>query len=72
VQLLEPVLAGVRFPLGSLAISVGLANLGDGQGSTAAASDEFMLGESLFAAADEALYAAKQQGRNRVGIMTMS
>jgi diguanylate cyclase (GGDEF)-like protein len=72
VQLLEPVLAGVRFPVGSLAISVGLASLGDRQGSTAAASDEFQLGESLFAAADEALYAAKQQGRNRVGIMTMN
>jgi len=67
VQALAPVLAGVSFPAGTLSISVGIACLHDRYAwvFTSSASDA-SIGEALFAAADKALYAAKNLGRNRV------
>jgi diguanylate cyclase (GGDEF)-like protein len=61
-----PVLAGVRFPAGSLSISVGVALRSGGRIGGAPSEDE--TGETLFRAADTALYRAKAQGRNHVSV----
>ena len=56
-----PVLAGRRFPAGTLTISVGIADyLAD------LPRDPALVGEELFLAADHALYQAKRDGRNRL------
>ena len=68
VHAVAPTLAGIRFPAGSLSISVGVASrkfLRDGR---RAPSGEDEAGEALFRAADSALYAAKQSGRNYVSV----
>lgn len=54
-------LAGRKFPAGALTVSIGIA-LCIPEG----ARDQERVGEELFRAADEALYAAKQEGRNLV------
>ena len=61
-----PVLAGVRFPAGSLSISVGVALRSGGRIDGAPSEDE--TAETLFRAADAALYRAKAQGRNHVSV----
>jgi diguanylate cyclase (GGDEF)-like protein len=57
----SPVLAGRRFPPGTLTISVGIASH-----LPEAGRDPELVGEELFRAADHALYQAKRDGRNQV------
>lgn len=68
VHAAAPVLGGVRFPSGTLSISVGLAcrtrfdeSERDGE-----------MAESLFRTADQALYVAKTSGRNQIHTVAVS
>jgi diguanylate cyclase (GGDEF)-like protein len=56
-----PVLAGRRFPSGTLTISVGIADY-----LPEVSREPELIGEELFRAADHALYQAKRDGRNRL------
>jgi diguanylate cyclase (GGDEF)-like protein len=68
VNAAAPVLAGVAHPRGRLSISVGIAvRTFDASLSSAIESIDHV-GERLFHAADAALYAAKNGGRNRISV----
>jgi diguanylate cyclase (GGDEF)-like protein len=73
VKALAPHLARQAFPSGTLSVSVGVACLSFAPDqrvpSSGLADDE--TGESLFRAADRSLYVAKEQGRNRVSVVTL-
>ena len=69
VHAAAPVLGGVGFPVGTLSISVGVACCERFDGPDA--EDAAAAGEALFCAADAALYAAKQAGRNDVAVAGM-
>ena len=61
-----PVLAGVPFPPGTLSISVGLACRTRFDEPSRASEMHAEMAESLFHAADQALYVAKTAGRNQI------
>lgn len=67
VHTTAPRLAGTPFPAGTLSVSIGVAcrSIGDTDASDSEPGD-VRIGESLFRAADEALYQAKAAGRNQV------
>ena len=74
VKALAPELAGVAFPAGTLSVSVGVACLlfaiDDAVPSSEAA--DAATSEALFRAADRSLYSAKEHGRDRVSLVTLS
>jgi diguanylate cyclase (GGDEF)-like protein len=61
-----PVLAGKAFPVATLSISVGVAHRSWKSGDTVELETDTEAGETLFRAADKALYAAKSLGRNQL------
>jgi diguanylate cyclase (GGDEF)-like protein len=66
VHAAAPALAGVAFPPGTLSISMGLACRGRFDGQSRAPELHTEMAESLFHAADQALYVAKTAGRNQI------
>lgn len=67
-----PVLADVPFPSGTLSISVGLACRARFDDASPGPNADAEIVESLFHAADEALYVAKAAGRNQIHAVLVS
>jgi diguanylate cyclase (GGDEF)-like protein len=67
----SPVLAGVPFPPGTLSISVGLACRTRFDEPSQRSDAHAEMAESLFHAADQALYVAKTAGRNQIRTVAM-
>jgi diguanylate cyclase (GGDEF)-like protein len=74
VKALAPDLAGESFPAGTLSVSVGVACLffTDEDGVPSPEPSDIATSEALFRAADRSLYSAKEQGRDRVSVATLS
>ena len=68
----SPVLAGVPFPSGTLSISIGLACRTRFDESPYGPGFHTDMAESLFHAADQALYVAKTSGRNQIHTVLVS
>jgi len=68
VNAAAPVLAGRLFPIGTLSISVGVACRVFDRDAGPTDVGDAESGEALFRAADAALYAAKESGRNHVSV----
>ena len=67
-----PTLAGVPFPERTLSVSIGVAGLTHAGSAASNGTDPSeALSETLFHAADEALYAAKASGRNQVSVSAL-
>ncbi len=71
VHATAPVLAGVPFPRGTLSISVGLASRTRFDEPARGSDAPAQMAESLFHAADQALYVAKTAGRNQIHTVAM-
>ena len=67
VHATAPRLAGVLFTAGTLSVSIGVSSCAAFDNRAGDASMDARIGESLFRAADAALYQAKAGGRNQVG-----
>jgi len=74
VKSLAPDLAGDPFPAGTLSVSIGVACLAFASADAVASSPgiDLAIREALFRGADRSLYAAKEQGRDRVSVVTLS
>jgi diguanylate cyclase (GGDEF)-like protein len=74
VKALAPDLAGESFPAGTLSVSVGVACLffEIADAVPASGATDVATSEALFRAADRSLYSAKEQGRDRVSVVTLS
>jgi diguanylate cyclase (GGDEF)-like protein len=66
VHAVAPQLAGMAFPAATLSVSIGVASQPHFDDGARIFGTDSELGESLFRAADGALYAAKTAGRNQV------
>ena len=68
VHAVAPTLGGIRFPAGTLSVSVGVASRKLFRGLRRSPEGDIEAGEALFRAADAALYTAKNCGRNFVSV----
>jgi diguanylate cyclase (GGDEF)-like protein len=69
-----PVLDGKPFPARTISLSIGVASLRFREGADRAGTtkNDLEAGEDLFRTADRALYAAKEQGRDRVHVASLA
>lgn len=68
VHAVAPTLGGIRFPAGTLSVSIGVASRKLFRGLRRSPEGDIEAGEALFRSADAALYTAKNCGRNFVSV----